>query len=38
MELRTWDLFSTITNNLQDAIGVVVASPLYSFRKILDIK
>jgi hypothetical protein len=28
----------TITYNLQDAIGVVVASSLYSFRKIFDIE
>jgi hypothetical protein len=33
MELRTWDL-----DNLQDAIEVVVASSLYSFRKIFDIE
>ena len=26
----------TITNNLEDATGVVVASSLYSFWKILD--
>jgi hypothetical protein len=31
-----WDYLLTITNNLEDAIGVVVASSLYSFGKILD--